>query len=139
MIGCGPVGLGVILMLKAAGVKTVVASDFSPNRRKLAEQCGADIVVDPKETSPFANWKEFGLLGNVSDAINIGMGLFDKLQATRLPWWHGWRMIDKLGALPNVLSFLSVSAYRVFCSKLLKVHLCFPELLGWACACKVTK
>lgn len=101
VIGCGPVGLGVILMLKAAGVKTVVASDFSPNRRKLAEQCGADIVVDPKETSPFANWKEFGLLGNVSDAINMGMGLFDKLQATRLPWWHGWRMIDKLGALPK--------------------------------------
>ncbi|MBR7713520.1 zinc-binding dehydrogenase [Acinetobacter nosocomialis] len=101
VVGCGPVGLGVILMLKAAGVKTVVASDFSPNRRKLAEQCGADIVVDPKETSPFANWKEFGLLGNVSDAINMGMGLFDKLQATRLPWWHGWRMIDKLGALPK--------------------------------------
>lgn len=41
VIGCGPVGLGVILMLKAAGVKTVVTSDFSPNRRKLAEQwCG---------------------------------------------------------------------------------------------------
>src|SRR3954451_16920601 len=28
VIGCGPVGLGVILMLKAKGVKHVVASDF---------------------------------------------------------------------------------------------------------------
>ena len=36
MIGCGPVGLGVILMLKARGVRTVVASDFSPGRRELA-------------------------------------------------------------------------------------------------------
>jgi threonine dehydrogenase-like Zn-dependent dehydrogenase len=101
VIGCGPVGLGIILMLKAAGVKTVVASDFSPNRRKLAVQCGADIVVDPKHDSPFANWKEFGLLGNVSDAINMGMNIFDKIQALPLPWWHAWRVVDKLGALPK--------------------------------------
>ncbi len=101
VIGCGPVGLGIILMLKAAGVKTVVASDFSPNRRKLALQCGADIVVDPKQDSPFSNWKEFGLLGSVSDAINMGLGIFDKIQALPLPWWHAWRVVDKLGALPK--------------------------------------
>src|SRR3954471_23916003 len=45
VIGCGPVGLGVILMLKAKGVRTVVASDFSPGRRALAQACGADVVV----------------------------------------------------------------------------------------------
>lgn len=103
VIGCGPVGLGVILMLKAAGVKTVVASDFSPNRRRLAQACGADIVIDPKTDSPFSSWKEFGLLGNVSDAINMGMGLFEKVQAVPMPWWHGWRMADKLagGILPK--------------------------------------
>ncbi|MFZ3193269.1 MAG: zinc-binding dehydrogenase [Moraxellaceae bacterium] len=101
VIGCGPVGLGVILMLKAAGVKNVVASDFSPNRRKLAAQCGADIVVDPKQDSPFGNWKEFGLLGNVSDAVNMGMGIFEKIQAMPLPWWHAWRVADKLGAMPK--------------------------------------
>ena len=38
VIGCGPVGLGVILMLKAQGVRTVVASDFSPGRRALADR-----------------------------------------------------------------------------------------------------
>ena len=47
MIGCGPIGLAVILMLKAAGVRTVVASDLSPGRRDLAQRCGADVVVDP--------------------------------------------------------------------------------------------
>lgn len=101
VIGCGPVGLGIILMLKAAGVKTVVASDFSPNRRALATQCGADVVVDPKQDSPFASWKEFGLLGNVSDAINLGMDIFGKIQSVPLPWWHAWRVVDKLGALPK--------------------------------------
>jgi threonine dehydrogenase-like Zn-dependent dehydrogenase len=49
VIGCGPIGLAVILMLKAAGVRTVVASDFSPGRRALASRCGADVVVDPAE------------------------------------------------------------------------------------------
>src|SRR6188472_560240 len=53
VIGCGPVGLGVILMLKASGVKTVVASDFSPGRRALATRCGADLVVDPAEAQPY--------------------------------------------------------------------------------------
>jgi len=101
VIGCGPVGLGVILMLKAAGVKTVVASDFSPNRRKLAAQCGADIIVDPKQESPFKNWKEFGLMGNVSEAINKGLDIFEKIQATPLPWWHAWRVADKMGAMPK--------------------------------------
>lgn len=101
VIGCGPVGLGIILMLKASGVKTVVASDFSVNRRRLAQICGADVVIDPKQSSPFDNWKEYGLIGNASEAINYGIGLFEKIQALNLPWWHAWRVADKLGALPK--------------------------------------
>lgn len=101
VVGCGPVGLGVILMLKAAGVKHVIASDFSPNRRRLAKACGADVVIDPKQDSPFSNWKELGLLGNVSDAINMGLGIFDKVQAMSLPWVHAMRVGDKLGVLPK--------------------------------------
>src|SRR5215212_332876 len=54
VIGCGPVGLGVILMLNAKGVSTVVASDYSPGRRALAKACGADVVVDPASESPYA-------------------------------------------------------------------------------------
>ena len=30
VVGCGPIGLAVILLLKARGVRTVVASDYSP-------------------------------------------------------------------------------------------------------------
>lgn len=101
VIGCGPVGLGIILMLKASGVKNIIASDFSVNRRRLAQICGADVVIDPKQSSPFANWKEYGLLGNASDAINFGIGLFEKIQALNLPWWHAWRVADKFGALPK--------------------------------------
>ena len=101
VIGCGPVGLGVILMLKAIGVKKIIASDFSPNRRRLAQLCGADVVIDPKQSSPFESWKEYGLLGDASEAINYGIGIFEKIQSMHIPWWHAWRVADKLGALPK--------------------------------------
>ena len=53
VIGCGPVGLAVVCMLKAEGARTIVASDFSRVRRELATACGADVVVDPAEESPY--------------------------------------------------------------------------------------
>ena len=58
VIGCGPVGLAVIAGLKLKGVGPIVAADFSPARRRLAEAMGADIVVDPARHSPYARWTE---------------------------------------------------------------------------------
>jgi len=37
VIGCGPVGLAVIAALRMQGIGPIVASDFSPKRRGLAE------------------------------------------------------------------------------------------------------
>jgi threonine dehydrogenase-like Zn-dependent dehydrogenase len=56
VIGCGPVGLSVIAGLKLRKVAPIVAADFSPRRRKLAETLGADVVVDPRERSPYETW-----------------------------------------------------------------------------------
>lgn len=56
VIGCGPIGLAVIAALKARGIGPVVASDFSPARRALAEKLGADVVVNPAEQSPWTSW-----------------------------------------------------------------------------------
>jgi threonine dehydrogenase-like Zn-dependent dehydrogenase len=58
VIGCGPVGLAVIAALKLRGVGPVIAADFSPMRRKLAETLGADVVLDPAEGSPYAHWED---------------------------------------------------------------------------------
>ena len=58
MIGCGPIGLAVISALKARNISPVIAADFSPLRRKLAAELGADIVIDPAETSPYQSWRE---------------------------------------------------------------------------------
>lgn len=61
VVGCGPVGLAVILALKARGLGPVLAADFSPLRRRLAEQIGADVVIDPALDSPFSRWSQFGI------------------------------------------------------------------------------
>lgn len=58
VIGCGPVGLAVIAGLKIKGAQPIIAADFSPGRRALALQMGADIVIDPAAGSPYASWTE---------------------------------------------------------------------------------
>jgi threonine dehydrogenase-like Zn-dependent dehydrogenase len=58
VIGCGPVGLAVIAALKLKGLHPIVAADYSPKRRELAQALGADIVVDPATTQPYATWAE---------------------------------------------------------------------------------
>lgn len=61
VIGCGPVGLSVIAALKADGLGPVIAADFSPRRRQLAERLGADIIIDPKSVSPYSKWQELSV------------------------------------------------------------------------------
>jgi threonine dehydrogenase-like Zn-dependent dehydrogenase len=53
VIGCGPVGLSVIAALKLKGASPIVAADLSQRRRELAVEMGADIVIDPREKSPY--------------------------------------------------------------------------------------
>jgi 2-desacetyl-2-hydroxyethyl bacteriochlorophyllide A dehydrogenase len=60
VVGCGAIGLGVIIGLKLAGFGPVVAVDFHENRRALALQAGADVVLDPREMSPYAPIPDLG-------------------------------------------------------------------------------
>jgi threonine dehydrogenase-like Zn-dependent dehydrogenase len=61
VIGCGPVGLAIIACLKARGFGPVIAADYSPIRRAVAEKLGADKVVNPAEQTPYGGWAEFGI------------------------------------------------------------------------------
>jgi threonine dehydrogenase-like Zn-dependent dehydrogenase len=101
VIGCGPVGLGVILMLKAQGVRTVVASDYSPGRRALATACGADVVVDPAQSSPFTAAPSRGHLTDIPSALELAVGTREKLERLPVGWWHAWRLAETLGAGPK--------------------------------------
>lgn len=101
VVGCGPVGLGVILMLKARGVRTVVASDFSPGRRELAKACGADVVVDPAEGSPYTAVEQKGELRDMPSALELVVGTREKLGRLPVGWWHVWRLAERAGAGPK--------------------------------------
>lgn len=61
VIGCGPVGLAVILSLSLQGRGPILAADFSAERRRAASALGADIVIDPSAGSAFDHWGDLKL------------------------------------------------------------------------------
>ncbi len=101
VVGCGPVGLSVILLLKAKGVRTVVASDYSPGRRALARDCGADVVVDPAQASPMTAAHGAGHLMDMPSGLELALDTREKLERLPLGWWHAWRLGETLGAAPK--------------------------------------
>jgi len=98
VIGCGPVGLAVICMLKAKGVEKIVASDPSPVRRALAAACGADIVIDPTEGSPYDALPDRGYSTSISASAHGGLAAMKKLQQLPVPAHLVLRILDTLGA-----------------------------------------
>ena len=101
VIGCGPVCLAFIAMLKAHGVGTVVASDFSAGRRELATACGADIVVDPGVCSPYSAGADHGYLTSLPAAVGLAIGTMEKLRPLPVPWHQVWRAGETLGQKPK--------------------------------------
>jgi len=75
VLGCGPIGIAVIAALRARGIETIVASDFSPKRRELAAAMGAQQTVDPAQGSPFDTvtpavvFEAVGVPGIIDDVI----------------------------------------------------------------------
>ncbi len=80
VIGCGPVGLAVIACLKLKNLSPIIAADFSPKRREMAEQMGADIVVDPAANSPYKRWEEVA----VPKGIDLGNPMVAMLSADQI-------------------------------------------------------
>jgi threonine dehydrogenase-like Zn-dependent dehydrogenase len=68
VVGCGPIGLAIIVALKARGTSPISASDLSPSRRALAARLGADIVLDPAEGTGFPDFAELGVPTNPCNA-----------------------------------------------------------------------
>jgi threonine dehydrogenase-like Zn-dependent dehydrogenase len=73
VVGCGPVGLAVIAALKGRGHGPVLAADFSPTRRRLAEAFGADVVIDPAAESPHDRWAGFGVPTGLMERAGAAM------------------------------------------------------------------
>ena len=68
VIGCGPVGLADIAALKIKRLHPIVAADYSPARRARATKIGADIVIDPARSQPYATWAEHAAMSDTEKA-----------------------------------------------------------------------
>jgi threonine dehydrogenase-like Zn-dependent dehydrogenase len=105
VIGCGPVGLSVIAGLRLEGAAPIVAADFSPMRRRLAERLGADVVVDPAKQSPYASWQE--VAGLAPGSAPPPDGLFSMLGPALRP-----AVIFECVGVPGVIDAIMQAAPR---------------------------
>jgi threonine dehydrogenase-like Zn-dependent dehydrogenase len=101
VLGCGPVGLAVIAMLKARGIERIVASDFSAARRRLAATLGASTVIDPATDSPYAASPKAGFIDGIPGLLELAVGTREKLGRLPIAWWKSWRLAEALGAKPK--------------------------------------
>ena len=84
--GAGPVGLMLLLGLKAIGAKTVYMTEISEKRRKKAEELGATSVFNPMETRISGRIKELTAgrgLDVAIEAVGIEATLKDCLTSVR--------------------------------------------------------
>jgi (R,R)-butanediol dehydrogenase/meso-butanediol dehydrogenase/diacetyl reductase len=84
--GAGPVGLTLLLGLKAIGAKTVYMTEISEKRRKKAEELGATSVFNPMETKISGRIKELTAgrgLDVAIEAVGIEATLKDCLSSVR--------------------------------------------------------
>ncbi|MGE5290529.1 MAG: zinc-dependent alcohol dehydrogenase [Micromonosporaceae bacterium] len=81
VVGCGPIGLLLVQLLRVAGARRVVAMDPLPHRREAAAKLGADVTIDPAAADGLANLTDavgdgadaaFELAGN-DDAVGLAI------------------------------------------------------------------
>jgi L-iditol 2-dehydrogenase len=68
VIGCGPIGLLLIQVLKAAGASSVVAVEPLAHRREAAARLGADQVYD---SAAFSEGELTGAIGGIGDGVDV--------------------------------------------------------------------
>jgi len=84
--GAGPVGLMVLLGLKAIGVEEIFVTDISERRRKKAEELGATLVLNPEAEKISVRIKELSAGRGVDvavEAVGIEATLKDCLASVR--------------------------------------------------------
>jgi (R,R)-butanediol dehydrogenase/meso-butanediol dehydrogenase/diacetyl reductase len=84
--GAGPVGLSVLLAARAMDVRTVYMTEISDVRSAKAEEMGASLVLDPRETHVPRKMKELTGGRGVDiavEAVGVEASLKDCLASTR--------------------------------------------------------
>ncbi len=69
IIGAGMIGLGVLQFLKFSGAAKIIVLEISAQKAKLAQQLGADVVLDPRAEGDGLREKIFDLTDGVGADI----------------------------------------------------------------------
>jgi 2-desacetyl-2-hydroxyethyl bacteriochlorophyllide A dehydrogenase len=85
VVGCGPIGIAVIAALRARGIESIVAVDFSPKRLEIASTMGAHQTLDPAQGSPFDTVSP----AVVFEAVGVPGIIDDVMRRAR----HGTRLV----------------------------------------------
>jgi len=97
VIGCGPIGLAVICMLKAHGgahrdrerlLTRPAGAGHRLRRGHRRRSCAGLAVYDGREQGTPAKHPR---------GVRSRVGTLEKLQRLRLPWWHLWRAAEAAG------------------------------------------
>ncbi len=69
VIGAGPIGLGIIQILKLGGAEKIIVLQRSPERSKIAEKLGADVVLSSKTDAQELMEDVYGLTDGIGADI----------------------------------------------------------------------
>ena len=105
--GAGPIGLMATAVVRHAGARHVVVSEPNPVRRRLAEQMGATLTIDPRERDLSDTFAELDMVEGFDVALEMS-GQPAALQAAIAAMAHGGG-VAILG-IPSVEVVLDVNA-----------------------------
>jgi len=86
VLGGGPIGLSVILALKARGADKIIVSEVAERRKQFAKELGASYVLDPTKDSIAKRCQELCEgqgVHIVFDAAGVQAGLDQAIEAVR--------------------------------------------------------
>jgi 2-desacetyl-2-hydroxyethyl bacteriochlorophyllide A dehydrogenase len=86
VLGGGPIGLAVVLTLKARGVSKIIVSEVAERRKQFARELGAQYVLDPTKDDIPARCRELCEdqgVHKVFDAAGVQAGLDSAIEAVR--------------------------------------------------------
>jgi threonine 3-dehydrogenase len=102
VLGCGPIGLGCIVIARARGAKRILAADPSPWRLRMAERLGADHTLEVSSATSANDLR--GAAGGYSDCVLEMSGAVAAISAAlEIVRPGGWISLLGLGDAPSTI------------------------------------
>lgn len=110
LIGAGPVGLLLLQTFRLVGAAPIVVSEPDPDRRALAAELGADVVVDPDAEAPVDHIRDAA--GGPVDVAVEAIGLVPTLEQANAVTAPGGTTL--VFGVPKQDATLEISPFDVF-------------------------